>query len=68
MRRSAACTLAVDSGCYFGTDDYVIGLVSGMGAPAELDDSGITTVVVGDNPESIRITVDGSQVTLEFVS
>ena len=61
-------TLAVDSGCYFGTDDYVIGLISGMGAPADLDASGITTAVVGDNPESIVITVDGTEVTLEFVS
>ena len=61
-------TLAVDSGCYFGTDDYVIGLISGMGAPAELDYSGITTAVVGDNPESIQVSVDGSQVTITFVS
>lgn len=61
-------TLAVDSGCYFGTDDYVIGLISGMGAPADMDASGITTAVVGDNPESIVITVDGTEVTLEFVS
>ena len=61
-------TLAVDSGCYFGTDDYVIGLVSGMGAPGDLDYSGITATVVGDHPETIRLTVDGSDVTLEFVS
>ena len=64
----ANSTLAVDSGCYFGTDDYVIGLISGMGAPADLDYSGITTAVVGDNPAAIVITVDGNDVTLEFVS
>lgn len=61
-------TLAIDSGCYFGTDDYVIGLISGMGAPEDLDYSGIVTAVVGDDPESIVVTVDGNEVTLEFVS
>ena len=61
-------TLAVSSSSYFGTDDYVIGLVSGMGAPAQLDAGGITVAAVGDAPESIVITVDGGEVTLEFVS
>jgi hypothetical protein len=61
-------TLAVDSGCYFGTDDYAIGLVSGMGAPADVDCSGIATQVVGADPGRIVIHTDGNTVTLEFVS
>ena len=60
-------TLAVNSGCYFGTEDYVIGLISGMGAPADLDPSGITATVVGDSPESVAIHTDGNSVTLEFL-
>ena len=64
----ADSTLAIDSGCYFGTDDYVIGLVSGMGAPADLDASGIACVAVGDAPESLSITVSDGVVSVEFVS
>ena len=38
--------LLVDSGCYFGTDDYVIGLLCGMGsAPVDAD---ITYGVIGE--------------------
>ena len=63
----AGSTLQIDSSCYFGVDEYVIGLVCGMG-----DASGITAdvacQVVGDAPERIVATVDGNEVTLEFVS
>lgn len=60
--------LQIDSGCYFGTDDYVIGLVAGMGAPESVDASGITCVAVGTDPERLVITVDDDVVTVEFVS
>lgn len=60
-------TLQIDSACYFGTDDYVIGLISGMGAPKQLDYSGITCIPVGDKPETVVITVDDDIVMLEFI-
>ena len=60
-------TLQVDSGCYFGADDYAIGLICGMGS-ADIDASGITTAAVGDYPETVVITVNGDAVTVEFVT
>lgn len=59
-------TLQVDSGCYFGADDYSIGLVCGMGS-ADIDASGIATAGVGDHPENVQITVTGETVAVEFV-
>ena len=59
--------IAVDSGCYFATDDYVIGLVCGMGAvPVEYSD--ISCEVTGDNPEKIEISQDGVHIELNFVT
>ena len=55
--------LQIDSGAYFGTDDYVIGLVCGMGDPG-IDHSGITCAAVGAAPESIVITVTDGTVTV----
>lgn len=60
--------LQIDSGSYFGVDDYAIGLLCGMGNDHGVDYAGITCEAVGQNPESLLITVDGSEVTLEFVS
>lgn len=59
-------TLKIDSGCYFGADDYSIGLVCGMGCNTKLDPSGISCIAVGDAPETMNITVDGNTVTLEI--
>lgn len=58
-------TLQIDSSCYFGVDDYSIGLVCGMGNNI-LPDAEITCTVVGDNPDRITVTLDGHQVTLTF--
>ncbi len=60
-------TLQIDSGCYFGSDDYVIGLLCGMGDPSVIDYSGITCEAVGDKPESVKITVNGNSVEAEIV-
>ena len=59
--------LQIDSGCYFATDDYTVGLVCGMGS-TELDYSGITCTAVGDAPETVVITVTDSRVDVEFVT
>jgi len=60
-------TLQVDSDCYFGVDDYVIGLVSGMGN-AGIDAANIATAGVGNAPETVVITLDGEEVIVEFVT
>lgn len=59
--------LLIDSSCYFGTDDYVIGLVCGMGS-LELDYSGISCKATGDNPESLSVKVNDGAVTLDFAN
>jgi len=59
--------LQIDSGCYFGTDDYVIGLVCGMGNPG-VDHSGIRCEAVGEHPESVTITENGNSVTVAFAA
>lgn len=61
-------TLQIDSGAYFGTEDYNIGLLCGMGDIGNIDISGISCKVVGDSPDSVKATVNGNEVTLEFVS
>ena len=61
-------TLQIDSTAYFGVDDYVIGLLCGMGNADLVDYTGITCQAVGDTPESLQITVTGNEVTLEFVT
>lgn len=60
-------SLRIDSGCYFGTDDYVIGLVCGMGSAA-VDASGITCEATGDAPEKVVIDVDGESVSVQIVT
>ena len=55
--------LQIDSNAYFGTDDYVIGLVCGLGN-TDIDASGIQVEVVGATPESIVITVTDGTVTV----
>lgn len=59
-------TLGIDSGCYFGVDDYSIGLVCGMGNDTNIDSAGITCVADGDAPETVNITVNGNTVTVEI--
>ena len=60
-------SVLIDSSCYFGVDDYSIGLLCGMGNAQAVPNADITCTATGDNPESILITVDGNEVTLEFV-
>lgn len=60
-------TLQIDSGSYFGVDDYSIGLLCGMGDATVVADAEITCVAVGEEPEKVQITVNGNEVTLEFL-
>ena len=57
--------LLIDSGAYFGTDDYTIGLVCGLGT-TDIDFAGITCEATGDKPETVTISVSGSTVTVEL--
>lgn len=60
-------TIQVDSDCYFGVDDYSIGLLCGMGNETIIPDAAITCVATGENPENVKITIDGNTVTVEFI-
>ena len=61
-------SVLVDSGSYFGVDDYSIGLLCGMGNADAVPNADITCAAIGENPESVLINVDGNTVTLEFVT
>ena len=63
----ANSTLQINSDCYFGVEDYSIGLVSGMGTAA-IDSSGISARATGDNAELVSISVLDDIVTVEFLS
>lgn len=58
--------LQIDSECYFGVDDYSIGLVCGSGNDQCIENADISCSVVGENPDRITVAVDGNKVTLEF--
>ena len=53
----------IDADAYFGTDDYVIGLVCGMGEP-NVNAKNITCEVVGENAQAVTLTVDDGKVTI----
>lgn len=59
-------TLQIDSSCYFGVDDYSIGLVCGMGNSDVIETAEISCVAVGDEPEKLNIAVNGNAVTVEI--
>lgn len=59
-------SLFIDSSCYFGVDDYSIGLVCGMGNHEVVDTAEISCTATGDNPESVNIKTDGNNVTVSF--
>ena len=63
----ANSTLQIHSGCYFGVDDYSIGLLCGMG-DAAIDTSGIRCQGCGDNPELVGISILDDMVTVEFLT
>lgn len=60
--------LQIDSSCYFGVDDYSIGLVCGMGDSSKLATAEIDCTAVGDDAESVNITVNGNSITVDFES
>lgn len=63
-----ASKLQIDSNCYFGVDDYTIGLLCGMGNPAVVPNAQISCVATGDAPETVQITVEGNEVAVEIIT
>lgn len=61
-------TLNIDSSCYFGVDDYSIGLLCGMGKANVVENPDIKVQAVGEKPESVKISNEGNAVTVEIVS
>ena len=59
-------TLLIDSSCYFGVDDYSIGLVCGMGDASVVGDFDISCTATGDNPENLKISINDNKVTVDF--
>ena len=58
--------IQIDSSCYFGVNDYSIGLLCGTGNAAVIPNAQITCVPTGDNPENVQISVEGNDVTVEI--
>ena len=58
--------IQIDSSCYFGVNDYSIGLLCGTGNAALVPNAQITCVPTGDNPENVQISVEGNDVTVEI--
>lgn len=61
-------TLNIDSSCYFGVEDYSIGLLCGMGDANVVENPDIKCQAVGEKPETVKISLDGNQVTVEMLS
>ena len=61
-------TLKIDSGCYFGVNDYSIGLLCGMGNTTAVPNAQIRCEATGDTPQNLQITIDGNEVTLEIIT
>jgi len=55
--------IQIAADAYFATDDYVIGLLCGMGETA-IDDTSITCEIVGENTQGITATVENGMVIL----
>jgi hypothetical protein len=58
--------IQIDSSCYFGVNDYSIGLLCGTGNAALVPNAQITCVPTGKNPGDVQILVDGNEVTVEI--
>ncbi len=60
---SVSGEVQIDTKAFFATEDYEIGLLCGMGEP-DVENTGITCKVVGDNAESLAVSVEDGKVIL----
>lgn len=61
-------TLWIDSSCYFGVSDYVIGLICGMGDASAVNAEQVECRPTGDAPDNVHISIDDGHVTVEIVT
>lgn len=61
-------TLYIDSKCYFGTDDYRIGLLCGSGNASAVDEADISCLPTGSSPESVSIEINDNQITIDITT
>lgn len=61
-------TLFIDSSCYFGVEDYVIGLICGMGDASAVDTEQVECRPTGEEPENVHIAIDDGHITVEIVT
>ncbi len=61
-------TLQIDSSCYFGVDDYSIGLVCGMGDATKISNADIKCIAVGKNPEKVNVSISGNKVSVDILN
>lgn len=54
-----ASKLQIDSACYFGVEDYSVGLICGMGDTNGITVSEIDYKAIGDAPETVDVVVNG---------
>ena len=57
--------LQIDSACYFGVEDYSVGLICGMGDTNGITAAEIEYKAVGDAPETVDVIVNGYTAVLE---
>ncbi len=60
-----ASKLQIDSACFFGVEDYSIGLVCGMGEANGVTVAEIEYKAVGDAPETVDVVINGYTAVLE---
>lgn len=61
-------TLQIDSDCYFGSNNFAVGLVCGMGNADAVEAQGLKAEKVGADPDKYVVTVDGNTVTVVLSS
>lgn len=61
-------TLYIDSKCYFGTDDYRIGLICGSGNASAVEEADVSCLPTGDSPESVSIEINDNQITIDITT
>lgn len=58
-------SILIDAGVQLPTSGIAIGLFCGVGSTGEVDLSGITCELIGDNPNGKTIEIDGNYVTVK---
>lgn len=57
--------LLIDSACHFGTLDYAIGLICGMGE-TDIGCGGVECLATGSDPDKVTVETSGNAVNVKF--